>query len=128
MALISCIECQAVVSDKADKCGQCGCPVSVSVEQADKSGGGGVRTLIQINLPPNALMLGYVTVLNSKTNEKLGTPSVGDTMMLSITEPITIKAKGFKGEETVKPGMKYQMNGKQGMFSCQMWLTELGKA
>jgi len=127
MALISCIECRAVVSDKADKCGQCGCPVQLSVEQQKQGGGGGIKTLITSNIPSSMSPLGPEKVFNAKTGEELGRFSNGDTLILYLTEAITIKLKGSKSVMDVKPGMRYQMNA-GGFFSAKVWLVELGKA
>lgn len=37
MALIKCKECGKEISDKADKCPHCGCPVSYSIEKQDEN-------------------------------------------------------------------------------------------
>ena len=37
MALIKCTECGNMVSDKADRCPHCGCPVSIILGESEKA-------------------------------------------------------------------------------------------
>ena len=128
MAMIGCVECEALISDRAEKCGQCGCPVQVSLEAISKGEGVGVRTTVINNVPEKYMPFGYAKMFNAVTNEELGRFSLGDTLILKLKEPIQIKFDKNKEVFTIKPGMAYQVNVGGGFFKVTVTLTELGKA
>ena len=76
MALIKCTECGTEVSDKADKCPKCACPISTVnnkktqvIEQTDK------KLKMQMLISVLVLIVGVMTLI-------LGKGSVGGVLIL----------------------------------------------
>ena len=76
MALIKCTECGTEVSDKADKCPKCACPISTAnkekvqvIEQTDK------KLKMQMLISVSVLIIGVMTLI-------LGKGSIGGVLIL----------------------------------------------
>jgi DNA-directed RNA polymerase subunit RPC12/RpoP len=111
MAMIKCSECGKDISDKAQTCPNCGCPISVKneVNFFFSVGSGNVPQMFG---GVGNYQLGKGRILDNNSRE-LGNPvKNGQTLTINCNTPITIIAKfgGFKSKPLlVKPGENYKV-------------------
>lgn len=90
MAIIKCIECGHDVSTHADKCPNCGCPISVIVEGADNS-----RKIVDIILEDAGVKkLETIRFIREMSNPKRGlaeAKDIVDNLPKTIVQSIDIK-------------------------------------
>lgn len=109
MALIECKECKKEISDKAEKCPNCGCPVSEMVSSG----------IVKIKMP-NDIVIGWVGLFSSRnasvhtTNgDVLWKGQHGQTASFKIDSPmrIIIDLGGWANavEGIVEPRKKYTL-------------------
>ena len=125
MALIKCVECGKEVSDRAQSCPNCGCPIEASVPNGT----------VRIKLSPVKAPTGFngnqkaSIISNGKT---LWEGMTGDVAELYFEGPTTITAKyhlsmmhyGGECSGTVDPAKskKYNVSARQGIMSTKLVL------
>lgn len=83
MALIQCPECGKQVSDKADKCPECGCPIA-GAQHSD---------LVRIKLGQLGGSMGSQTVTILINGNEVWKGKSGETAEISITEKVDVTVK-----------------------------------
>lgn len=86
MALINCPDCKKEVSNRADKCIFCGCPLNEE------------EYIVKFKTPANiGILKTKIKFYNDKTKELLAEDITGGVVSIKITEPTTIRIKIGKG-------------------------------
>ena len=119
MALITCPECRAQVSDKATMCIRCGYPIQ-------KNSTIMINTTVK-NPPPCGVQRCKVTVTSCDTGEVLWKGKVGDIITLDCTSDsmnVEILIHAFLrivqtdlSDVNIRAGKKYQIINTPGLFS-----------
>ncbi len=100
MALITCPECNASISDKANVCIKCGFPIKKDM-----------TVMISFPVCPGQIFNNYCYVYHDK--EEIASAKQGETVTIECHEPmrIEVKCSGFFGKPsaTISPGERYKV-------------------
>lgn len=114
MALIRCPECNHDVSDKAQVCIHCGCPL----------GKPNYTATFRMPHMEGVLIKKKITLTNKATGEVLAEAKLDDVVKIEVSKPMTIHfamGGGFKADFDVVPqnNAKYAIMVRQGIMGWQ---------